>query len=99
MPAFGYAELGHAAQPPRISCVVALAFRSGLLHFVEISLKLGHLVGDETECVVQGEVFDIRLVVLGLVAKLVEFGKDRFGLHQYFHTAASAPRPVSFGAT
>ena len=63
-----------------------------LFHLVEVGLKLAHLVGDEAKGMVQGEVFDIRLVVLGLVAKFVEFGKDRFGLHQCFPSAASAPK-------
>ena len=44
----------------------------GLLHFVEVLLKLARVVGDEAECVVQGQVFEVGLVVLGLVTQFVQ---------------------------
>jgi hypothetical protein len=50
-------------------------------HFVEILLKLAHLIGEEAKRVVKGEVFDIRFVVLGLVTEFIELGKKRFDFH------------------
>jgi len=85
-------RLSRPSMRPATTIRTGLIFPSGLLHFIEVGLKLGHLVGKKTKRVVQGEVFDIRLIVLGFMAKLVEFGKERFGFHSVFPSAASAPK-------
>ena len=49
--------------------------------FIEIFLKVSHVIGDETECMMERKPFDIGGILGKIIALTIEFGEDWFDLH------------------
>lgn len=49
--------------------------------FIEIFLKVSHVIRDETECMMERKPLDICGILGKIIALTIEFGEDWFDLH------------------